>query len=103
LFFSPRRVSFCRLQILIEVLHNDFSVDLAGLDHVEADVTIDRGLNAAVTEKLPNQLVFTGAAFENEGSGSMPELMRRHSHAGVFPNSLGDLAAEGDFALGAFT
>ena len=59
LFFSHRQVSFCRLQIPIEVLHNDFSVDLAGLDHVEADVTIDRGLNAAVTEKLPDGMLTT--------------------------------------------
>jgi hypothetical protein len=54
-----------------------------------------------MTQDLAHQLVVSGLLLENDGAGGVPELVRGNPQAREPEDTLGDLAAEGDFALGA--
>ena len=92
---------FCRQQILIDLFGDHFAEDRARLDALQADIGVDRSLHAAVREQLSQQFIFTGPMFEDDGAGSMPELVHRYPQSGCLVNSISDLAAEADFLLGA--
>ena len=54
-----------------------------------------------MTQDLAHQLVVSGLFLENDGAGGVPELVRGDPQTRELDDTLGDLAAEGDFALGA--
>ena len=85
--------------IFTQMFQNDFAEDFASPDVVQSDVAFDGGLHVAVTEDLSDQLVITRMALENDGAGSMSELMYRHAQTGEFANPFGNLTAECDRAL----
>jgi hypothetical protein len=83
------------------MLHHDLAEDLARLNGLQADIGIDRGLNAAVTENASDEFVLAGPALEDESRGGMPELVHGHAHSSRLVDALGDLAAERDLPFGA--
>ena len=53
-----------------------------------------------MTQDLAHQFVVSRLLLENDGAGGVPELVRGNPQARELEDALGDLAAEGDFALG---
>jgi hypothetical protein len=53
-----------------------------------------------MTQDLAHQFVVSGLLLENDSAGGVPELVRGDSQTRELEDALGDLAAEGDFALG---
>ena len=76
-----------------------FAEDFAGADVIQSDVTFDRGLDVAMTKDLSDQLVITWMVLQNDGPGSMSELMCRYAQTSQFADPLGYLTAECDLAL----
>ena len=76
-----------------------FAEDFAGADVVQSDVAFDRGLDVAMTKDLSDQLVVTWIMLQNDGPGSMSELMCRYAQTSEFADPLGYLTAECDLAL----
>jgi hypothetical protein len=99
-FLSRVLISIVALRINLEALANYLLVDLVGMDVLEPDVAADRRAQAAMAQDLAHQLVVSGLLLGNDGAGGMPELVRVNSQTCELENALGDLAAEGDFALG---
>lgn len=83
------------------MFHDDLAEDLARLDVLQANIGIDRGLHVAVTQKLPDEFVRARPPLKNQSTGGMAELVHRHPKARRLVDSLGDLAAERDFAFSA--
>jgi hypothetical protein len=97
--FSYACFSFRFLRIFVQSFQDDFAEDFAGADVVQSDVTFDRGLDVAMTEDLSDQLVVTWMVLQNDGPGSMSELMCRYPQTSEFADPLGYLTAERDLAL----
>ena len=87
-------------ELVIEAPGGMELVDLVGLDVLEPNVAADCRAQAAMTQDLAHQFVVSGLLLENDGAGRMPELVRGDSQTRELEDPLGDLAAEGDFALG---
>ena len=56
-----------------------------------------------MAENLADKLKLAWAVFEDDGAGSMPELMDGHFQACCLVDALCDLHTEGNLALGAIT
>ena len=97
--FSCQCFSFRSLRVFVQSFKDDFAEDFAGSDVVQSDVTFDRGLDVAMTKDLSDQLVITWMVLQNDGPGSMSELMCRYAQTSQFADPLGYLTAECDLAL----
>jgi hypothetical protein len=76
------------------MLHDDLAEDFAGLDVLQSDIRIDRGLHVAVAEETPDQFVLARPALQNYGTGGVPELVHRQPQPCAPVDALADLAAE---------
>jgi hypothetical protein len=92
--FAAAPTSQRRLVIELEVVADDLAERLVRLRRFQATVEVDRGLDVAVAEQAPHDLVFAGPMLELDRCASMAELVNRHPQARGFLNALGDLGAE---------
>src|ERR1035438_6031795 len=70
------------------------SEGFARLRRLQAAVEIDGGLDVAVPEQAPHDLIFPRPVLQNDRGTCMAELMDSDSNARDFLNALGDLGAE---------
>src|SRR5262249_30505037 len=92
--------SFCRLQVNRPVLQHKLLEDLARLNAVQADVGVYRGLQLAMPQQPPHQFVLARPAHKDDRARRMTELVSGHAQPGFLIDTLGDLPAQADLALG---
>src|SRR5258705_12244523 len=80
--------------IELDVVADDLAERLIRLRGLQAAVEIDGGLDVAVAEQAPHDLILPWAVLEVDSRTGVAELMDRHPHAGRLLNAFRDLGAE---------
>src|ERR1035437_3476155 len=70
----------------VETVADDVGEDLARLSGLQFQIEFDGGLNALVTEKATNKLVFAGAVLEDQSACRMAELLHGDAQSGRLLN-----------------
>jgi len=80
--------------IELDVFTDDLAERLIGLGCLQPAVEVDRGLDIAVTEQAPHDLVLAGKVLEIDRGTGVSELMDGHPQTRRLLDALRDLGAE---------
>ena len=83
----------------IQFVAYDVCENFARLRRFQCQIETLGGLCALVAQDAPDEFVFTGPVFEDQGTGRMPELVHGDAQPSGFLDPIDDLRTERNFFL----